>query len=206
MRAFPGRYPESPSTVSGPLRRARGVAPIPGTPQDGGVSRRDPFPADTTTVQSRPLAVALGACVVFIVVGTLTGGDQAALEWYGELARPEFQPPTLLVLLMSALYYIIMGVVLYRAQVHVPSGPIRRLAVALTLVIMGVNAVWNAVFMNLQVLEAAVVGMSAFVGLVLWLAVILFRKDRASFWILLPYVAWALYDLLWSVQLWGLNR
>ncbi len=169
------------------------------------MTRPDPFPSDTTQLESRPLAVALGACLVFIIVGTLTGGDQAALEWYQELERPELQPPTLLVLLMSALYYLIMGVVLYRAQVHVPAGPVRRAAVTLTLVVMGVNAIWNAVFMQLRLLEAAVLGMAVFVTLVLWLAVLLFNRDRVSFWILLPYVLWALYDLAWSVQLWALN-
>ncbi len=156
-------------------------------------------------METRPLAMALGACVLFIVVGTLTGGDQAALEWYGELERPEFRPPTLLVLLMSALYYVIMGTVLYRAQVHVGPAEGRRLATVLTLVVMAVNALWNAIFMNLQVLLAGVVGMAAFVLLLLWLWLLLLRRDRPSFWVLSPYVLWSLYDLAWSWELWRLN-
>ena len=170
------------------------------------MTKPDHYPSDISRVETRPLAVAIGACVAFIVLGTLTGGDQTALEWYAELERPTFLPPTLLVLIMAALYYLIMGAVLYRAQVHVPAGQARKLAVALTVLVMAVNAGWNAVFMNLQVLVAGVVGMAVFVGLLLWLALIFFRTDRTSFWVLLPYVVWSLYDLLWSVQLWTLNR
>lgn len=164
------------------------------------------YPSNTTRVETRPLAIAIGACVVFIVLGTLTGGDQAALEWYADLERPAFLPPTLLVLIMAALYYVIMGIVLYRAQVHVPLGQSRKLAVGLTLIVMAVNAIWNAVFMNLQVLAAGVAGMAVFVGLLLWLWLIFLRQDRTSFWILLPYVAWSLFDLFWTLQLWSLNR
>lgn len=156
-------------------------------------------------METRPLAMALGACVLFIVVGTLTGGDQAALEWYAELERPGFLPPTLLVLLMSALYYVIMGTILYRAQVHVRPGEGRRLATLLTLVVMGVNALWNAIFLNFQVVVAGWVGMAAFVLLLLSLWFVLLRRDRTSFWILTPYVLWSLYDLAWSWELWRLN-
>lgn len=163
------------------------------------------YPSGTASVRTRPLAVAVVACMAFIVLGGLAGGDAEAAGWYAELQRPDFPVPALLFLLMGAAYYVLMGVVLYRAQVHVPAPGPRRWAVGLTLGVLAVNEAWNVIFLELRNLTAGVMGTGVVFLLLGALSGLLFRHDRISFWVLLPYLAWALFDLVWSVELLRLN-
>ncbi len=163
------------------------------------------YPSDTVSVRTRPLAVAVVACLAFIVLGGLAGAGAQAEGWYAELERPDLPVPALLFLLMGAAYYVLVGIVLYRAQVHVPGPGPRRWAVGLTLSVLAVNELWNVVFLELRSLTAGVLGTGAVFLLLGALSALVFRHDRTSFWVLLPYLAWALFDLVWSVELLRLN-
>jgi translocator protein len=162
------------------------------------------YPPDTAEVRTRPLALAVAACVGFIVVGSLFPPPQTE-GWYDALAKPEFTAPPLLFLLISAGYYLVFGAALYRAQVHVRAGDLRRRAVGLTLGVMAVNEAWNALFVGFESLFLGMLGAAVFALLLAWLWLLFFREDRISFWILSPYAAWALYDLVWAMQLWRMN-
>lgn len=162
------------------------------------------YPSNAAEVPTRPLALAVAACVGFIVVGSLVPPPQTE-GWYDALAKPAFTAPALLFLLISAGYYLVFGAVLYRAQVHVRAGDLRRRAVGLTLGVMAVNEAWNALLVGFQSLFLGMLGAVVFAVLLGWLWLLFFRQDRMSFWILSPYAAWALYDLAWAVQLWRLN-
>ncbi|TVR66020.1 MAG: hypothetical protein EA422_02825 [Gemmatimonadales bacterium] len=164
------------------------------------------YPSHTTSVRTRPLAVAVVACLAFLVLGGIAGGGAEPEGWYAELTRPDFPVPALLFLLMGAAYYVLVGIVLYRAQVHVPPGGPRRWAVGLTLAVLAVNELWNVVFMELRSLGAGVLGTGTVFLLLAALSALVVRHDRTSFWVLLPYLAWALFDLVWSVELLRLNR
>lgn len=163
-----------------------------------------PSPPDTATLETRPLAIAIAACIAFAVVGSILGGEPSA-EWYAELEHPSFAVPVWLFLAMGVVYYFLFGTILYRVQAHVADMAVRRRALGLALAVMAMNEVWNAVLVRLESLTAGVAGMVVFTGLLLWLWRILDEHERTAFWVLAPYVLWALYDLAWSVELWRLN-
>jgi translocator protein len=165
---------------------------------------RRSFPSDTTEVQPRALVIAIVTCLAFALLGGLVGGEPPN-GWAAELQTPEAAPPAILFLLVGALYYLIFGFVLYRIQVHVPERDARRWLLGLTLVVLAVGEIWNAVFVGLRSPGAGFAGMLLFFALLLALWVRLLSRERTSSWILAPYVVWSVYDLFWSFQIWRLN-
>jgi translocator protein len=166
-----------------------------------------PTPPDTSTLETRPLALAIAACIAFAVVGSLLAGPAGEMpaDWYAGLEQPSFAVPVWLFLAMGVVYYFLLGTTLYRVQAHVAEVAVRRRALCLALAVMAINEVWNAVLFRLESLTAGAVGMVAFTGLLLWLWKILWEHERTAFWVLAPFAIWTLYDLAWSVELWRLN-
>lgn len=171
--------------------------------------RENGFPSGTGEIQTRPLGAAVGACVSMMLLGSLLGaivGREVDVSWYQDLAKPGFQAPAPIFLLVSVLYYPLFALVLYRGLTRVAQAAPRRQVVGLALLTLFLNTIWNPVLIGLREPFAGVVGTGVLLGLVLTLLLILWRQDRVSALLLVPYVLWVSYDLIWNWELWRLNR
>jgi translocator protein len=140
-----------------------------------------------------PLLGALAACVLFALFGGAMVGE--GLEgWYEGLEKPWFLVPLGAFYAVGVLYYLAFAVVLYRILVHMEDRRGRGICLALALVVMLSNELWNYLF-GLRSTLAGFVGITLFLAPLSALIFALFRYERVS----------ANYDLAWTFELWRLN-
>jgi translocator protein len=162
-------------------------------------------PGESTNVLKKgPLLWAVGACVLISLFGAALVVD-ALGTWYEGLEKPWFLVPLGVFYAVGALYYLAFAVVLYRVLVHVRDGGARVTCLALALVVMLSNELWNYVFFGLRSTLAGFVGVALFLVPLTAHVVALHRHERPSAKILAPYYLWVLYDLAWTFELWRLN-
>jgi translocator protein len=92
---------------------------------------------------------ALAACVLFAIFGGALVGE--GLEgWYEALEKPWFLVPLRAFYAVGVLYYLAFAAVLYRILVHVEDRRARGICLALALVVMLFNELWNYLFFDLR--------------------------------------------------------
>lgn len=145
-----------------------------------------------------PAAVTIGSVVLAAVLGNLWV-PKDALRWFRELRRPRWMIPFQGFLLVGLAYYLLMGVVLYRAFDRDDVA-----AVVLSFVVLVGNEAWNGLFFGRRSPRAGFYGMVAFTVPVVALLVTV-AEDPLSLVLVGGYVAWVLYDIAWARALWRLN-
>ncbi len=147
----------------------------------------------------RPVLIAAGATVTAAVAGNaLISKDD--LAWLRGLQRPRMQLPLAGFAAVGVVYYLLMGVVLYRAADRRDSTATR-----LALVVLVLNEVWNVGFFGRRSVRTGFFGILAFLVPLTALQIAV-SNDRGSSMLLAPYTAWVIcYDVPWTLQLWRLN-
>ncbi|KQV44248.1 MULTISPECIES: TspO/MBR family protein [unclassified Rhizobium] len=145
---------------------------------------------------SKPLVYAL-----FIVLvtgcGLLIGINNIPGEWYQSLAKPAFNPPNWVFAPVWTALYVIIGFVGARCFLHHRSSAMMRLWVAQ----MIFNFAWSPLFFGLQrIALALIVILALLVSLIAFLGVS-YRRDRASFLLFLPYLAWVAFATLLNLSI-----
>ncbi len=179
-------------------------------PTDPPSSNPDPttYPSGTTELQTRAMGIAALTCIGFMLLGSLLGWLTTAevdMKWYEALVRPGFQPPEVLTLLVALLYYPLFFVLIYRSLTRLPGASERKAAVTLAVTAMAINTAWNPLLIGFQALALGVIGHGILLGVIGLLAGFLWRRERLSAILLLPYVIWVAFDLLWALELLRLN-
>jgi benzodiazapine receptor len=142
---------------------------------------------------------AAGPPIVAAVLGnSLVRGD--ALRWFNGLRRPRMQIPLSAFVCVGVVYYVQLGVVLYRAHHH-GDRTVRHRA----LLVLAGNELWNVAFFGRRSPRNGFRGVLSFLPPLLALQRSVAR-DRPSLYLLMPYTAWVIaYDLPWTYRLWRLN-
>jgi translocator protein len=153
---------------------------------------------------TRELLVALAVCAASALLeGVLAGpGIRRRLA---ELRQPRGSPKFGVWVGIGLMYYVTCLILLSRLIGNLGS-PLRRLAVALVIVLLLANAAWNFVFFRRKDVQGAVVVSLSYGVVALVLAVVLFEVDRVGAWVFLPYVLYLVYATWWILELRRLNR
>ncbi|MDQ0318668.1 tryptophan-rich sensory protein [Pararhizobium capsulatum DSM 1112] len=149
---------------------------------------------------SKPLVYALFIILV-VGCGLLIGINNIPGEWYQSLAKPAFNPPNWIFGPVWTLLYVIIGFVGARSFLHHRHSPMMRLWVAQ----MIFNFAWSPLFFGLQEIALAlIVILALLVSLALFLAVT-YGRDRLSFLLFLPYLAWVAFASLLNLSIFLMN-
>ena len=145
----------------------------------------------------------LAGAVLCLALGTASGLSSAGGDdsWYQGLVKPPGTPPGWVFGPVWSVLYIMMGIAVGRLM-H------RRAIVAVCVfgMQMLLNLLWTPVFFGMHQIAAAL----ALIGAI-WLGVAatisLARKtDRASGWLLVPYLIWVSYASYLNAGFFWLNR
>jgi benzodiazapine receptor len=149
-----------------------------------------------------------------ICVGTvLAAGGIAALAttratptWYQTLKKPSFDPPEWLFGPAWTLLYLLMAVAAWLVWKQGIGAPGVKLALAVFLVQLILNALWSVFFFGLRSPLAGLVDIIA-----LWLAILattifFFRISVPAGVLLLPYIAWVSFAAILNAAILRLNR
>jgi translocator protein len=145
------------------------------------------------------LLVTLGLVLAAAVLGNVFVGREAQ-QWFRSLRWPRLMVPYPVLLASAVVYYVLIGVVLYRAL-----GRGDAIAVVLALIVLVLTEAWNVVWFGRRSLRWGFLGAAVFLVPLLALAVAVL-EDAISALLLAVYVLWMAYDLIWLYQLWRLNE
>ena len=135
---------------------------------------------------------------IFIaVVGTVAIGSASGLvtadaidTWYAGINKPSFNPPNWIFGPVWTLLYILMGVAAGLVWSSTAEASVKRRALAVYILQLGLNALWSFLFFGLRSPQLALAEI-----VLLWIAIVwcmrLFEPiHRTSAYLLVPYLLW----------------
>jgi benzodiazapine receptor len=151
------------------------------------------------------LAICVGAVLLASAVGSFAT-VRAIPTWYEGLAKPSFNPPAWLFGPAWTLLYLLMAVAAWLVWKQGIGADGVKLALAVFLVQLILNALWSILFFGLR---SPLAGLADII--VLWLAilatiVLFFRVSVPAGVLLLPYIAWVSFAAVLNAAILRLNR
>jgi len=125
---------------------------------------------------------------------------------FATLRMPKYSAPLLVWYVIGVTYYVTFGFILYRLLVLPSPNRLAQGALALVVVMMFANALWNLIFFRARNFYLAFVTGSVAPVPDLLLFVCLLRLDSLAALALAPYLAYRAYAVWWGYALWAANR
>lgn len=140
------------------------------------------------------VVIFVAVCQAAGLIGVVTT-PTADSDWFRALAKPFFNPPSWLFAPVWTTLYTLMGIAAFRVWRKGSGRPVVRIALALFVIQLVLNAAWTPVFFGAQSLLGGFVVLLTLVFVLLLTTGRFFRLDRASGWLLVPYLLWTLFAL-----------
>jgi benzodiazapine receptor len=151
-----------------------------------------------------PTIIAIITCgAAAVAEGALAGGS--ARQRLAQLRMPPYSPPFALWLAIGALYYVVCFVVLRHLLASISFTLPLIIAIALVVMILLINALWNVLFFRRRDLRASLVAFIPYVVLVAALVALLIRLYPLGAVLFGCYCIYLFYATWWSHRLWRLN-
>jgi tryptophan-rich sensory protein len=141
------------------------------------------------------LAVAFIPAVIGIVF--------PAPDYYAQLDKPPWAPPTWLFGPVWTVLYALMGIAAWLVERR--GGPGTGAALSLWWVQLALNAAWTPIFFGLRAPGPALVVIAAMWIAIAATAVVFFRRLPAAGALLVPYLAWVTFATALNFEIWRLN-
>ena len=144
----------------------------------------------------------------WLAVSLAAGGaggvaSASAGDFYGQLARPGWAPPSWLFGPVWTLLYVLMGIAAWLVwrERNAADAPARRLGLTLFVTQLILNALWTWLFFRWRLGGWAFAELVLLTLLVAATAAAFFRVRQIAGWMLVPYLAWLTYAgaLNWAV-------
>jgi tryptophan-rich sensory protein len=152
------------------------------------------------------LMASLGLTFCAAAAGSLFTTRGAITGWYANLNKPFFTPPNGLFGPVWTVLYILMAVSAWLVWQKGLDKSAVRIALALYLVQLVLNALWTPIFFGLQMPLPALVEI-----LLLWFAIlaatlVFARVSMMAALLLMPYILWTTFAVALNASIWVLNR
>lgn len=127
------------------------------------------------------------------------------METFNAIKKPPLSPPAWLFPVAWTVLYSLMGIASYRIWTAVALYERRRQALTVYGIQLGFNFFWTIIFFNLGEYFFAFLWLVALWFLILLTKIYFGRIDRASGYLLLPYLAWVAFAGYLNFGIWILN-
>lgn len=146
----------------------------------------------------------LAASLVAAGIGSLATAS-AIDAWYPTLAKPTWNPPSMVFGPVWTLLYVLMSVAAWRVWLR-SSHPLARSALTGFFVQLGLNALWSILFFGLRQPALALAEIVVLWLVLVWLQVRFAKVDTWAGLCWLPYLAWVSFAAALNFSIWRLNR
>ncbi len=124
--------------------------------------------------------------------------------WYFQLQKPFFAPPSWLFGPVWTLLYLMMAGATYWILSHTHH-PWRQKAYLVYLGQIILNGLWTPIFFDWGQLWLAFIELLILLGLVIYQTWLYFKIEKATVWLLLPYILWLSFAGILNLSLAFLN-
>lgn len=149
------------------------------------------------------LVACVGLCFAAAAVGGLAT-RQSVGTWYQTLAKPSWAPPDWVFGPVWTALYLMMAVAAWAVWQRAGLRG-ARVALALFVVQLALNAAWSWVFFGWRLPGAALVELAVLWCAILGTVVAFWRIAAPAGWLMLPYLAWVTFAGALNLALWRMN-
>ena len=142
--------------------------------------------------------------LLFTFIASAIGGFTTAAfkePWYSEIILPSFNPPSKVFAPVWTILYILMSVAIWRIWMKFSDRKVLNIYFYHLLF----NATWSIVFFGLHQIELALINLIIILIFIFTLMKIYLKKDKLSFFIMIPYLLWTFYALILNTAIVILN-
>jgi len=138
-----------------------------------------------------------------LLSGAISGsGDEN--RWFGELIKPESQPPGYIFGIVWPILYFMTGLALAMIM-HARGAASRGLAIGLFLAQFVLNLAWSPLFFKQHQVTDALYLIVVILVLAIATTFIFGRVRKAAAWLMVPYLAWLSFATILNYQIDELN-
>jgi benzodiazapine receptor len=121
--------------------------------------------------------------------------------WYSEIILPSFNPPSWIFAPVWTALYALMSVAIWRVWINF----FDRKILSIYFIHIFFNATWSIIFFGFHQIELALLNLIIILIFIVILLKIFFKKDKLSFYFILPYFIWSSYALFLNFSISLLN-
>lgn len=151
--------------------------------------------------------ITLLLCIVIpLAIGFVSGIISAAgvTDWYMNVQKPSFNPPSWVFGPVWTVLYILMGISIY-LTLQQPASKLRNTALVLQTVQLSLNFWWSIIFFAMENPALALLEIILLWLSILVLIIVTWRVKRVAAYLLLPYLAWVNFAAILNASIWILN-
>ena len=121
--------------------------------------------------------------------------------WYSEIILPSFNPPSWVFAPVWTTLYIMMSIAIWRVWIKLSDKKI----IAIYVYHLFFNATWSVIFFGFHLIELALFNLIIILFFIIKLMRIYFKKERFSFYLMVPYLLWSSYAFVLNLTIVILN-
>ena len=121
--------------------------------------------------------------------------------WYSEIILPSFNPPSWVFAPVWTALYIMMSIAIWRVWIKLSDKKI----LAIYFYHLFFNATWSVIFFGFHLIELALFNLIIILFFIIKLMRIYFKKERFSFYLMVPYLLWSSYAFVLNLTIAILN-
>ena len=121
--------------------------------------------------------------------------------WYSEIILPSFNPPSWVFAPVWSSLYLMMSLAIWKIWIN--TFDIKLLKIYFVHILF--NSTWTIVFFGFHQIGLALLNLIIILIFILILMKEYFKKDKISFYLMVPYISWSSYALVLNTEIFLLN-
>ena len=121
--------------------------------------------------------------------------------WYSQIILPSFNPPSWVFAPVWTILYVLMSIAIWRIWINFFDQKILNIY----FIHIFFNATWSVVFFGFHQIDLALLNLIVVLIFIFYLMRVYFRKDKMSFYLMIPYFVWTFYALTLNTSIALLN-
>ena len=121
--------------------------------------------------------------------------------WYSEIILPSYNPPSWVFAPVWSSLYLMMSLAIWKIWIN--TFDIKLLKIYFVHILF--NSTWTIVFFGFHQIGLALLNLIIILIFILILMKEYFKKDKISFYLMVPYISWSSYALVLNTAIFLLN-
>ena len=121
--------------------------------------------------------------------------------WYSEIILPSFNPPSWVFAPVWSSLYLMMSLAIWKIWIN--TFDIKLLKIYFVHILF--NSTWTIIFFGFHQIGLALLNLIIILIFILILMKEYFKKDKISFYLMVPYLSWSSYALVLNTAIFLLN-
>ena len=121
--------------------------------------------------------------------------------WYSEIILPSFNPPSWVFAPVWSTLYLLMAIAIWRVWIN--SFNIKILKIYFLHLFF--NSIWSIIFFGFHLIGLALVNLILILIFIVFLMREYLKRDKISFYLMIPYLSWSSYALILNISIFLLN-